>query len=46
VLDLGFEVGFSSKSTLNSFFKKHTSTTPTTFRARALAQRSAAKSHG
>jgi AraC-like DNA-binding protein len=46
VLDLGFEVGFSSKSTLNSFFKKHTSTTPTTFRARALAQKSAAKSHG
>ncbi len=46
VLDLGFEVGFSSKSTLNSFFKKHTSTTPTAFRARALAQKSTAKSHG
>lgn len=46
VLDLGFEVGFSSKSTLNSFFKKHTSTTPTAFRARALAQKSATKSHG
>ncbi len=46
VLDLAFEVGFSSKSTLNSFFKKQTSTTPTAFRARALAQKSVAKSHG
>jgi AraC-like DNA-binding protein len=46
VLDLGFEVGFSSKSTLNSFFKRHTGTTPTGFRARALAQKSALKSHG
>jgi AraC-like DNA-binding protein len=46
VLDLALEVGFSSKSTLNDFFKKHTGTTPTAFRARALAQKSAAKSHG
>ena len=46
VLDLAFEVGFSSKSTLNSFFKTHTGTTPTAFRARALAKKSALKSHG
>jgi AraC-like DNA-binding protein len=46
VLDLAFEVGFSSKSSLNSFFKKHTGTTPTGFRAQALAQKSAMKSHG
>ncbi len=46
VLDLAFEVGFSSKSTLNSFFKKHTGTTPTALRARALAQKSDEKSHG
>jgi len=46
VLDLAFEVGFSSKSTLNSFFKRHTGTTPTAFRTRALSQKPAAKSHG
>jgi AraC-like DNA-binding protein len=46
VLDLAFEVGFSSKSALNSFFKKHTCTTPTEFRARALAKKSVVKSHG
>ncbi len=46
VLELGLEVGFSSKSTLNSFFKRHASTTPTQFRARALARESPAKSHG
>jgi AraC-like DNA-binding protein len=46
VLDLAFEVGFSSKSTLNGFFKKHSGTTPTEFRARALAQKSPVKSHG
>jgi AraC-like DNA-binding protein len=46
VLDLAFDVGFSSKSTLNSVFKKHTGTTPTAFRARALAQESAVKSPG
>ena len=32
VLELAFEVGFSSKSTVNSFFKKVTGTTPTAFR--------------
>jgi len=46
VLDLAFEAGFSSKSTLNSFFKRHTGTTPTAFRARALAPESPEKSHG
>lgn len=34
VLELGMEAGFNSKSTLNSFFKKHTGLTPTEFRRR------------
>jgi len=39
VLELAFEVGFSSKSTVNSFFKKLTGTTPTAFRsARSLEE--------
>jgi AraC-like DNA-binding protein len=46
VLDLALEAGFSSKSTLNSFFRKHTGRTPTEFRARALAGKSAVNSHG
>ena len=41
VLELGLEVGFSSKSSLNSFFKRHTGTTPTAFRASALGAKSA-----
>jgi AraC-like DNA-binding protein len=36
VLELAFEVGFSSKSTVNSFFKKVTGTTPTEFRNRKI----------
>lgn len=36
VLELALEVGFNSKSTLNSFFKRHTGLTPTQFRRRAL----------
>lgn len=46
VLDLALEAGFSSKSTLNSFFKSHTGATPTAFRARALSRKSPEKSHG
>lgn len=37
VLELAHEVGFNSKSTLNSFFKKHTGVTPTEFRASKIA---------
>ncbi len=32
VLELALEAGFNSKSTLNSFFKRHTGVTPTEFR--------------
>ncbi|NQV70430.1 MAG: AraC family transcriptional regulator [Pseudohongiella sp.] len=36
LLDLGLEAGFSSKSTFNSVFKKHTGMTPSQFRDRDM----------
>src|SRR5262249_57920141 len=33
VLELALEAGFNSKSTVNSFFKRHTGLTPSAFRA-------------
>lgn len=44
VLELAFDVGFSSKSTVNSFFKKHTGMTPTEFRAQAPSAKSSQNS--
>jgi AraC-like DNA-binding protein len=44
VLELATEVGFNSKSTLNSFFKRHTGMTPTEFRGRARTSKIPEKS--
>lgn len=46
VLELALEAGFSSKSTLNSFFKRYTGVTPTEFRLSRSAERTPAKSTG
>ena len=46
VLELAQEVGFRSKSTLNSSFKKHTGMTPTEFRSRAQGSKTPEKSTG
>ncbi|MCA9544518.1 MAG: helix-turn-helix transcriptional regulator [Myxococcales bacterium] len=37
ILDLAFEAGFGSKSTLNSAFKRHVGVTPSQYRRQALA---------
>lgn len=42
VLELALEAGFNSKSTLNSFFKRHTGLTPSEFRALRTQSKTAA----
>jgi AraC-like DNA-binding protein len=46
VLELALEAGFNSKSSLNSFFKRHTGLTPSGFRALPPRQKNAAISAG
>jgi AraC-like DNA-binding protein len=41
VLDLAIEAGFNSKSTINSFFKRYTGLTPSEFRLRRSAAKTA-----
>lgn len=46
VLELALEAGFNSKSTLNSFFKRHTGLTPSEFRQQAAQGKTARLSTG
>jgi AraC-like DNA-binding protein len=41
VLELAIEAGFNSKSTINSFFKRYTGLTPSEFRLRRSAAKTA-----
>jgi AraC-like DNA-binding protein len=44
VLEIAFEAGFNSKSTLNSFFKRATGLTPSAYRQKAREQAPRAQS--